>query len=85
MNINDYTINDVILLDQFNDWRYGEYEKPAERNEVIRELRFHPHRRSHLEIWRKAEEYLKRAESIAAQAFYQDLAVKHRDLYIYAI
>lgn len=85
MNTEGYTTNDIILLSQFNDWRYGQYERPGERNEVIRELNFHPQRRTHLEIWHKAVECLKKAESFTAKAFYSNLASKHRERWQYSL
>lgn len=85
MDTSRYTTNDQILLDQFNDWRYGQYEFPGERNEVIRELNFHPHRRTCLQIWRKAEDFLKKAESVDARTFYRKLADKYRLKHIYAL
>lgn len=83
MDKNKYTTNDVILLSQFNDWRFGQYERPCERNEVIRELGFHPQHRSHYEIWQMALSCLKKAESKEAKIFYKNLAKKHHEKYVY--
>ena len=85
MDTTTYTTNDVILLSQFNDWRFGQYERPCEANEVIKELNYHPHNRSHFEIWQMALKCLKKAESNAAKLFYKNLAAKHREHYIYSL
>lgn len=84
MNTRGFTTNDTIHLRQFNEWRYGQYYHPAERNEVIRELGFTPQSRSHFEIFKKALEFFKIAELKAARDFFRVLADKHRQKYIYA-
>lgn len=79
-----YTTNDVILFRKFTEWRYGEQER-IDRNEVINRLLHHVHRRSALEIWRKAEIFLQMAESKECRTYFERVVNKYRDRYIYGM
>lgn len=83
MNTDGYTTNDMVLLKQFNEWMYGQYEHPCEENPILKEDGYHPQSRTSLEIWRMAVKLEKRADSPQAKAFYSKLGAKHRNRYIY--
>lgn len=73
---------DALLRRKFYEWRFGEYER-VEKNEVLRELIYHPHNRLPLEVWKKAEMFLGLCETEETKSFFKRIIEKSRNKVIF--